>query len=130
MNSILPYNSPIIEATVAGHDERYHLTTLDFSGVPVLISHKDLPIGQSVRLRILARDVSITLERQSGTSILNIIPAQVEALSEENPAQLMVQLKTGGGSLLSRITRKSASVLQLAPGKPVFAQVKSVAMLG
>jgi ABC-type molybdate transport system ATPase subunit len=32
--------------------------------------------------------------------------------------------------VLARITRKSASVLGLEPGKPVYAQVKSVALLG
>jgi ABC-type molybdate transport system ATPase subunit len=32
--------------------------------------------------------------------------------------------------VLARITRKSASLLDLVPGKPVYAQVKSVALLG
>ncbi len=45
-------------------------------------------------------------------------------------AQLLVRLSVGGTPVLARITRKSASLLDLVPGKRVYAQVKSVALLG
>ena len=119
----------IIEARVVKHDERYHLTYLEFAGGQFTVPRDNLPIGQSVRLRILARDVSLTLAHQTDTSILNIFPARVEDLIEENPAQLTVRLDAAGNSVLSRITRKSADALELIPGKPVYAQVKTVALL-
>jgi molybdate transport system ATP-binding protein len=80
-------------------------------------------------LRVLARDVSITLAPQTGTSILNIFPAAIEELAEESAAQLLIRLSVGGTPLLARITRKSASLLSLAPGKPVYVQVKAVALM-
>jgi molybdate transport system ATP-binding protein len=40
-----------------------------------------------------------------------------------------VGLDVGGVPILSRITRRSAEGLELSPGKRVFAQVKSVALL-
>jgi molybdate transport system ATP-binding protein len=40
-----------------------------------------------------------------------------------------VRLTAGGVPILARITRKSADELQLAAGKPVFAQIKSIALL-
>jgi molybdate transport system ATP-binding protein len=119
----------IIEAKVISFDEAFHLTYLQFAGGQFTISGNDLVIGQSVRLRILARDVSLTLERQTDTSILNIFPVTVEELMEENPAQLTVRLNAQGATILSRITRKSATALGLEVGKEVYAQVKSVAML-
>jgi molybdate transport system ATP-binding protein len=82
-----------------------------------------------VRLRVQARDVSLTLAHQTGTSILNILPAQVLALREDGPGQTMVALDAGGTRLLARITRHSATALALAPGMAVFAQVKGVALL-
>lgn len=119
----------ILEATVVGHDENYELTHLEFAGGQFNVTRRDLEIGQVVRLRILARDVSLTLEHQTDTSILNIIPVTVEELADEGPAQVMVRLSATGAPILSRITRRSADALQLAPGKQVFAQIKTVALL-
>ncbi len=119
----------LIEATVAEHDEAYQLTYLDFPGGRFTVAHKDLPMGTKVRLRIIARDVSITLERQSNTSILNIFPATVDEIVPAGSAQVTVRLLAGGVPILSRITRKSAALLDLVPGKPVYAQAKSVALL-
>ena len=119
----------IIEARVAEIDEEFHLTLLDFPGGRFRVCRQSVAIGQQVRLQVLARDVSLTLEQQTGTSILNILSAEVVELAEEGEAQLMVKLDVGGVPVLSRITRKSASVLDLHPGKQVYAQIKSVALL-
>ncbi len=119
----------IIEASVAEHDDAYHLTQLEFAGGYFVVPRGTLAKGQAVRLRILARDVSLTLVQQTNTSILNIFPAKVEELIEENPAQLTVRLDAAGVKILSRITRKSAQTLELVPGKQVYVQVKSVALL-
>ncbi len=119
----------LIKANISSHDEEYGLTCLDFSGEKFTVAHKDLPVGTQVRLRILARDVSITLHHQTDTSILNIFPATVEELSPTGASQVTVKLAVGEVVLLSRITRKSAALLNLSPGKKVFAQAKSVALL-
>lgn len=121
--------SAIIPAVVAGHDHAFHLTHLDSHGGRFTVVGKDLPPGSAVRLRIAARDVSITLERQSSTSILNIFPATVDEVIPEGEAQVTVRLVMKGIPLLARITRKSAAVLELTPGKQVYAQAKSVALL-
>ena len=120
----------LIQARVADYDETYHLNALDFPGGRISVAGKALAIGQAARLRIAARDVSLTLECQSGTSILNIFPATVAEITPDGDAQMIVRLLAGGVPLLSRVTRKSAAVLDLKPGKQLFAQVKSVALLG
>ena len=119
----------LIEASVAGHDDSYHLTYLDFPGGRFTVPRKPLAVGSPVRLRVAARDVSLTLERQTGTSILNIFPATVDALGAEGEAQVTVRLSVGGVPMLARVTRKSAAALELQPGRPVYAQAKSVAVL-
>lgn len=120
----------IVDATVAGYDERYNLSLLDFAGGRLFVSHPPLPLGHRIRVQVLARDVSLTLQRQSGTSILNIFPARVERVTDEQPAQVLVRLNTGGVLLLARITRKSVATLHLEAGKTVYAQIKTVALLG
>jgi molybdate transport system ATP-binding protein len=119
----------LIEAQIISHDESYNLTYLEFPGGRFTVAHKDLPTGTKVRLRIIARDVSITLKHQTNTSILNIFPATVEEISPAGSSQVTIRLSVGGIPLLSRITRKSAVLLRLSPGKKVFAQAKSVALL-
>lgn len=120
----------IVAGTVTAHDPADHLTTIAFDGGHLqLISTRQRPVGQAVRLRVQARDVSLTLTPQTGTSILNLVPAQVVALREDSPGQAMVALQAGSTRLLARITQRSARTLQLAPGMPVVAQVKGVALL-
>ncbi|MEW7976230.1 MAG: molybdenum ABC transporter ATP-binding protein [Candidatus Sedimenticola endophacoides] len=119
----------LIEATTHGYDPDYHLNYVDFHGGRFTVAGAELPGGTAVRLRVLARDVSLTLEPQQGTSILNIFPARVESISPINPSQVLVRLNTAGVPMLSRITRKSATALELTPGRQIYAQVKSVALL-
>jgi len=119
----------IIEAEIAAHDPAYHLSYLDFSGGRFSVARIDLPIGHRARLRVLARDVSITLQLQTDTSILNIFPALVAGLAENGPARILVRLDLASTPMLAGITRKSAERLQLTPGKRVYAQVKAVALV-
>lgn len=119
----------LVIATVSGHDAEYHLTRVDFSGEGLWLACHPVATGQQVRIRIQARDVSITLEKQTGTSILNILPATVAALSEDGPGQVMVVLQVGDTRLLARLTQKSVTALNLTVGTPVYAQIKGVAVL-
>ena len=120
----------IIEAVVTRVEPEYHLSHAQFAGGQVSVLNPHLKIGQKVRLRVQARDVSLTLERQQGTSVLNIFAATVTAISNDSPGQVMVAFDAGGATLLARITLKSLEALQLTTGSPVFAQVKGVAVLG
>jgi molybdate transport system ATP-binding protein len=120
----------VIDAVVSGSDPRYHLSRVAFDGGELTLSRPGLATGTAVRLRIEARDVSLTLERQAGTSILNILETRIEEIRAEGDARVVVRLRAGGTPLLAGITRKSAEELGLAPGQAVFAQIKSVALLG
>jgi molybdate transport system ATP-binding protein len=119
----------MIRTIAAARDEEYQLSRLEFDGGIFMVARDAGPIGRPVRIRIPARDVSLTLSRHSDTSILNVLPATVEEIVEGASAQVMVRLRVGGSLLLARITSKSAMALDLQPGKGVFAQVKSVALL-
>ena len=124
-----PHAETVIEGVVSGHDDDFKLTYVDFPGGRFVVARNSLPTGTPARLQVEARDVSITLERQSGTSILNIFAATVDDMVNEGEAQVTVRLLVGSAPLLARITRKSASELNLDVGKQVYAQVKSVALL-
>ena len=120
----------VIDATVVQLEPAYRLSHVEFSGGRISLLSQSVKVGQRVRVRIQARDVSLTLHRQEGTSVLNIFQATITGLSPDSPGQVMVGLDAGGSALLARITQKSAEVLHLQPGRQVYAQVKGVAVLG
>ena len=121
--------SVVVDAVVAGHDDAYHLTHVDCEGHRFAVTREALAVGEPVRLRLGARDVSITLERQAGTSILNIFPATVEEVAPTGEGQVTLRLRMGDTRILSRITARSAAALALEPGRQVYAQIKSVALV-
>ena len=110
-----------------------------FAGGELLLAGNGQLVGETLRVRIDARDVSLTLSQHNDTSILNAIPAIVTEVAESlSQGAVLVKLRlcnredAGQGStevLLSRITRRSAEHLELVVGSRVWAQIKSVAVL-
>ncbi len=125
--------SAVITATVLGHLDRHHLSEVGLGGADgadrMVVPQLSLAPGHRLSLRIQARDVSLTLERQHGTSIQNILSVAVIALVRDTPGQAIVQLDVHGQRLLARVTALSAEQLGLAPGMTLFAQVKGAAIL-
>ena len=119
----------LLEGSVRERDERWHLARVDFAGGSLWLRDGGLPAGHRVRLRLLARDVSIALRQPQGSSIQNVLPCRVVAIApESHPSQVLVQLACGDSLLLARVTARAADALGLAPGMEVWAQVKSVAL--
>lgn len=120
----------MIDATVGQHDPHYHLMRLDFGGGVIFVPQREIAIGKRLRLQVHARDVSLALVAHEDSSILNRVAATVTDMADAaHPAHVLVRLDAGGTALLARITRRSCDQLRLAPGKAVWAQIKSVALL-
>lgn len=95
------------------------------------IAHPALNVGSTLRLKVQARDVSLALAADGASSILNRLPVRVrECRPADNPAHVLVSLDASGSALLARITRYSADQLEVRPGQLLWAQIKSVALLG
>lgn len=121
----------VIEARVAVRDPEWHLARVDFAGGALWVRDRGHPLGESVRVRILARDVSIAREPLQGTSILNALPVAVTGLAPDtHPALRLVQVAAQGVPLLARLTARSVAALELAPGAQVWVQIKAVALIG
>ena len=121
----------VFAATVAERDAEWHLARVEFDGGELWVKDSGVPVGRRVRVRILARDVSIANSRHDDVSILNLLPATVIALAgEDHPSAVLVQLRAGATTLLARLTRRSAQRLDLVPGRAVWVQIKAVALIG
>ncbi|TBU96891.1 molybdenum ABC transporter ATP-binding protein [Stutzerimonas kirkiae] len=121
----------LIQSTVSEHDDRYQLTRLVFRGGNVLVARRPEAIGQPLRFRVSARDVSLSIAPIEGSSITNALAVSVrEVVATDTPAHVLVGLDADGTPLLARITRRSADQLGATPGRRLWAQIKSVALLG
>lgn len=121
----------VFDAVVAGRDPEDHLLRLRIGAQELLVREHPYGEGETIRVRILARDVSLSLERQAETSILNHLSVEVmEVIQDAHPAQALVRLSLEGAPLLARVTHRSLRVLGIRPGMRVWAQVKTMALLG
>jgi molybdate transport system ATP-binding protein len=121
----------VFAATVAERDAEWHLARVEFEGGELWVRDSGVPVGRRVRVRILARDVSIAASRHDDVSIMNLLPAVVVGhAGEDHPSAALVQLRIGTTPLLARLTRRSAHRLELAPGREVWVQIKAVALIG
>ncbi len=118
----------VIEAKVTAHDARFGLATLETRAGLLRVPHGPLDTGATVRVHILARDVILATERPAAISALNVLEGRVLSVTEADGAAATVELSCGSETLAARITRLSAAELGLAPGRPVYAIVKSVAL--
>ena len=96
-----------------------------------LAADVEIATGTEIRLKIAARDVSIALERPTGISIQNMIPASITAIEPtKRSAFQTVILDVDGQTLRATVTRKAVTDLSLAPGLNVYALIKSATFHG
>jgi molybdate transport system ATP-binding protein len=116
----------VLDTLVKAHNTEDQLTTLAFDGGELIVPHLDVPIGERVRARIRARDVSLSLRKPTEISILNVLAAHVTGVDEETGAIVDLQLTVGNSTLVARITRRSFQQLKIRPGQELYALVKAV----
>lgn len=120
----------IVEATIGAMDPAWHLARCDFPGGRLWFRDPGLAVGVRVRIRILARDVSLAVQPPQKSSIQNVLHGEVEAVGEdEHQGLAIVRVRIGASRLLARLTKRAAADLQLEADRQVWIMVKSVAMM-
>jgi molybdate transport system ATP-binding protein len=118
----------LIEAAVQRHDEEFGLTELRSRGGIWRLPRLEAPIGARLRLRVRARDVMVATSFPSNLSALNVLAGVVADIGSPHGAIVEVRLNCDGDVLIARLTRYSVQHLGLAPGRSVYALIKSVAL--
>jgi molybdate transport system ATP-binding protein len=119
----------VLETSVAGHDEEFELTRLDFMGQTLNVPKQNIPVGQNLRVHIHSKDVSLSTAPPAGvTSVLNILQAKVAKIGTLGGYSVDIELDAGR-PILATITRKSLANLNLKPGQPVYAHIKAIKMV-
>jgi molybdate transport system ATP-binding protein len=111
----------------------WHLTRVDVAGQPITVPQLDAPIGASVRLRVRARDVALQREVLTTSASNQLRGTLIRVLERDGPysaAELSLGAQADGATLWALVTRRSLHNLGLAPGQPVVASFKAVAVEG
>lgn len=118
----------LLEGEVTGYDADYQIATINLNGTPFQITDQGVETGMRLRLRIRARDVSISRRKPEELSIRNILPVKITAIHDESGSFSLVTLSYAGQLLEARLTRKSVADLSLQAGDDVYAMVKAVSV--
>jgi molybdate transport system ATP-binding protein len=118
----------VVDARVSARDIEYDLATLEFDGGALTVANLDALIGERVRVRIRARDVSIALEAPRRISIQNVLRGRIAAVNGGSGSIVDISISVGSLMLRSRVTRRAAEELGLAPGLEVYALVKAISL--
>lgn len=119
-----PKAATVLPATVVRH-RNDGLTELSSGAGMLLVQRLAVKEGTSLRLRIAASDVMLSLGAPQALSANNVLPARVVGLRPQK-GLVDVELSTGSARIVARITEASAARLSLAPGTDVFAIIKAV----
>lgn len=124
----------VIPALIKSHDTRYALTTLSFAGGLLRVPLIDADVGQSVRVKIRARDVSLALQKPKGISQINILSGKIQDIGASRgrddditPHEINLCVDIGI-PLWVRITKLSLDQMKLSVGKEVYALIKSTSI--
>ncbi len=124
-----PEASSLLQASVAEIDARYGLTRLETRAGPLQVALSGLAPGRTLRVRILASDVMISLSPLEGISALNVLAGTVAQIGARNGGGTVdLHVDCHGEIIVARLTAKSVEMLRLGPGCPVYAVIKSVSI--
>ncbi len=119
----------VLVTRVIAHDPARQLTELEAAGRRLLVPLLDSAVGDTVRVRIPAREVILAAAAPEGISVHNIVPGTVgRVVPDPSRRATMVEVALDGAALLARITPDAVTRLGLGPGVPVLALVKSMAI--
>ena len=121
----------VLKTLVLEHDEKFGLTRLDFMGQVLHVPRQNIPVGESLRVHIHSRDVSLSTASPAGaTSVLNILRAKVKKVGVIDLKGYSVDIALdAGGPILATITRKSLATLNLQPGQHIYVHIKAIKMV-
>lgn len=118
----------LLEGQVEATDPSHDLMTIRVGRERLRIPNVTATPGSKLRLHIAARDVMLATTRPVEISALNVLEGHILALTTEEDGSVDVRVNCGDATIAARITRFSRDALQLAPGKMVYAVIKSVAI--
>ncbi len=136
-NPALPFaqadqTASILEGSVVSYNQDEQLTEISVEGHPILVPGKIGETGESRRIRIAASDISLSREKPSETTILNVLPAVIQSVEALEAGRFNIFLGLGQENqckVIARISSLSQKKFAFAPDQTVYLQIKGVSMI-
>jgi molybdate transport system ATP-binding protein len=116
-------------ATAIHFDREFSVNQLQMTEQTLWAGDFELEQGSLVHLEVRAKDISISTQLITKTSILNSIQAKIIAIKEIAGHQYLLKLSSGKSQFIAFITKKSLVDLNLKMEQEVYAMFKAVSVL-
>ncbi|WAJ70384.1 molybdenum ABC transporter ATP-binding protein [Catenovulum adriaticum] len=93
------------------------------------LSDNNYQVGDEIRLKIQAKDVSISLTKATDSSIQNILAGVIKQITTDKQNMKLISIKVNQQIFLAQVSAKAVEQLSLAIEKKVFIQIKAAALL-
>jgi molybdate transport system ATP-binding protein len=119
----------VLAARIVAHDRVRQLTELTAAGRRLWVPLQPGAIGDTLRLRVPAREVILATSAPEAISVHNVLSGTVRGVVDDPSRHaVLVEIMLDGGGLLARVTPDAVGKLGLRAGAPVLALVKSMAV--
>ena len=120
----------IVEGTVLGFDAASGLMRIGVGRGELKVESLHAASGARLRVQLLARDVIVATSAPRDLSVRNALAGVVTQVLGDSGGSDLVSIDIGGALIMARITSAATRELSLAPGRPVWALVKSMSLRG
>ncbi|MYM92278.1 molybdenum ABC transporter ATP-binding protein [Duganella vulcania] len=120
----------VIDGVLAAVDISWHLARVDFEGGHLWTRDLGTQVGRALRMRVLARDVSIAISKPESSSIQNVLPCRIDAIADDDhPGLALVRVNVGGTVFICRMTKRALDAMNIVVGLNAWVQIKLAAIL-
>ncbi|CAK9884499.1 MAG: Sulfate/thiosulfate import ATP-binding protein CysA [Candidatus Erwinia impunctatus] len=120
--------STLLSLKVIEHHSYYAMTALGFGDHLLWVNRIDKCPGTALRVRVVASDITLLLQKPQNSSIRNTYPAWVDAV-QQSGSYREVCLRTGGHKLWARITAWAYDELAIKPGLLLYMQINTASVI-
>jgi len=121
-------STALLKAKVLAHEHAFSLSKLSLGQQVVWVQQVDATVGQTVALRVFAKDVIISIVEPVESSVLNHLEGCVTEVEQSQESRVLLVVVIDQQKVLARITRKSLVTLGIKTGQKVYIQFKSVGL--
>ncbi|MBL4865077.1 MAG: molybdenum ABC transporter ATP-binding protein, partial [Pseudomonadales bacterium] len=86
----------VLNAQIVQHDDNFGLTKASINGQVIYVKQTSQPVGNQIRIRIAAKDISICLAKPDDSSILNILPVTIKEILPIAKTHALLKLDLNG----------------------------------
>jgi molybdate transport system ATP-binding protein len=118
----------LLRGKVTEYDETGGVSIVSLAAQQKLFIPAKLDVNSRVALRIQAIDVSLSLDRPTRTTVLNILEGTIQKCVAQTDHHVVATVNVSNQSVLVRVSKRSWNLLALKPSQPVFVQIKAVSI--